>query len=84
MIIFIDAKKAFVKISALILGKNSQRTKNKNILSQHDINYLWPTSGQNMLCFVIVETFPLKSRINEWWLKDRHLFVKRMPNRHYS
>ena len=68
MIIFIDAKKAFVKISALIWVKTRrERTKNKNILSQHDTDYLWPTSGQNMLSFVIVEAFLLKSRIKEWW-----------------
>lgn len=45
-------QKAFVKISALILGKTTQGTKNKNILSQHDIDC---TCGQLVvkICYVL-------------------------------
>lgn len=51
-----------------------ERTKNKNILSQHDKDYGQPVA-KNMLNFVILEAFPLKSRINQGRLLSALLFV---------
>ena len=70
VIIFIDAKKHLLKFQHQFWVKTlRERTKNKNILSQ-------TICGQPVVkicCSVIVEALPLKSRINEWWLKDQHL-----------
>lgn len=76
MIIFIDAKEVFAKILIFMLGKNSGKELRIEI---HFLSLIKTIYGQlvakNMLNFVILESFPLKSRINEGWLLSAVLFV---------
>lgn len=59
MIIFIDAKKVFVKISMFILGENSEKELRIKI---HFLSLIKTICGQpiakNMLNFVILEASP--------------------------
>ena len=73
-IIFTDVEQAFIKIQYSFSVKTlRERTKNKNILSQHNKHCLWPTSSQKMCLILIFKA--LKSRMDEGWLLATLLFV---------
>lgn len=75
-IIFIGAKKVFAEISTFILGENSEKELRIKIYFLSLIKTIYgQLVAKNMLNFVILEAFPLKSRINEGGFLSTLLFV---------